>query len=326
MDQFAPLISAVIPIYLLMVVGGVLRRREVLTPQMDAGLTRLVIHILYPALILDKILRAELLRDPAVVFSAIGVGLAVIVTGFGVATLVAIVIGLRKGTGRRSFTLSAGIQNYGYVAIPLLIVLSESAETEAAVLGLLFTHSLGVELAVWTIGMMILRGQPVRSPRELLSGPIVAVVAGLILVFARLDVLAREIPVLNGLLEIFLSLLHWLGLCAFPMGLLLIGTAISDLIGKERFSLRITVGGILVRLVVMPAVILTLAKVLPLVPEFKLVLVVQAAMPAAVTPIVLVRHYGGSPGAAVQVVLATSLAAILTIPLVIGLGRSWIGI
>ena len=146
MDGLWQISVAVIPIYLLMVVGGVLRRVDVLGPQMDTGLTKLVIHVLYPALILDKVLRAELLRDPGVVFSAIGVGFAIIITGLGVAFLVGRLIGLRKGTGWRSFTLTAGIQNYGYVAIPLLIVFFPKDET--AVLGLLFTHSLGVELGV----------------------------------------------------------------------------------------------------------------------------------------------------------------------------------
>ena len=318
------ILIAVIPIYLLMVVGGALRRVDVLGSQMDTGLTNLVIHVLYPALILDKVLRAELLRDPGIVFSAIGVGFSIIIVGLGSALLVGRLIGLRKGTGWRSFTLTAGIQNYGYVAIPLLIVFFPKDET--TVLGLLFTHSLGVELGVWTLGMYILRGKPVNSLREFLSGPIVAVIVGLILVFARIDLLVDRSALVGFAFDIVLNLLHWLGLCAFPMGLLLIGTAISDLIGKEPFSLRVGIGGLIVRMGIMPIVILSLAKFLPLVVEFKQVLLVQAAMPSAVTPIVLARHYGASPAAAVQVVLTTSVVAIVTIPLIISFGRAWLGL
>jgi len=321
-DGLPQILVVVIPIYLLMVVGGGLRRAEVLGPQMDAGLTRLVIHVLYPALILDKILRTELLRDPQVVFWAIGVGFTVIVTGLAVALVVGRLIGLRKGTGWRSFTVTAGVQNYGYVAIPLLMVFFP--RSEPSVLGLLFTHSLGVELGVWTLGMFILRGRPMKSPRELLSGPIVAVVVGLALVFARIDLLIEHSKVVGFVFETLLNLLHWLGLAAFPMGLLLIGAVISDLLGKERYSLRVGVGSLVVRMVVMPAVILALAKFLPIVTEFKQVLLVQAAMPSAVTPIVYARHYGSDPAAAVHVVLTTSVAAIVTIPVVISLGRMWL--
>ena len=165
-------------------------------------------------------------------------------------------VGLRKGSGCRSFAITAGLQNYGYLAIPLLIVLFP--EDEKGVLGMLFTHSLGVEIAVWTVGMMVLRGSPIRSPKALLNGPIVAVVGGLVLVFTRADHL---IP---GPL---LGLLGWLGPCAFPMGLMLIGTAIADVLGQERLSWRIGVGALIVRMGIMPAVILAAARYLPLVPS-----------------------------------------------------------
>lgn len=323
-DGLPEILVAVIPIYLLMVVGGGLRRADVMGPQMDAGLTKLVIHVLYPALILDKILRAELLRDPGVVLAAIGVGFAIIIVGLGSALVVGRLIGLRKGTGWRSFTLTAGVQNYGYVAIPLLMVFFP--ENETAVLGLLFTHSLGVELGVWTLGMFILRGKPMKSPREFLSGPIVAVLIGLILVFARFDRLVENSQVVGFVFETVLNLLHWLGLAAFPMGLLLIGTVISDLLGKEPYSPRVGIGALIVRMGIMPLVILSLAKFLPLVVEFKQVLLVQAAMPSAVTPIVYARHYGANPAAAVHVVVTTSIAAIVTIPLILSLGQAWLGL
>ena len=49
-------------------------------------------------------------------------------------------------------------------------------------------------------------------------------------------------------------------------------------------------------------------------------------MPAAVTPIVYARHYGGSPGVAVQVVLTTSVVAVVSIPLIIAFGGAWLGV
>ena len=253
------ILVAVVPIYLLMVVGGGLRRARVLVPEMDQGLTKLVIHVLYPALILDKVLRAEVLRDLSVVVWAITVGFVVIVIGLMVALLVGRMIGLRKGTGWRSFTLTAGVQNYGYVAIPLLMVFFP--ENETAVLGVLFTHSLGVELGIWTLGMFILRGKPMKSPREFISGPIVAVVVGLLLVLARVDTLVDHSELVALGFDIFLNLLHWLGLAAFPVGLLLIGTVISDFLGKEPYCFRVGVGSIIVRMIVMPMVILSLSLI-----------------------------------------------------------------
>ncbi|MCE2828062.1 MAG: AEC family transporter, partial [Verrucomicrobium sp.] len=58
--------------------------------------------------------------------------------------------------------------------------------------------------------------------------------------------------------------------------------------------------------------------------ELKRVLVVQAAMPAGVFPIVLSRLYGGDPATAVRIVAGTTLLSLVTIPLWIRWGLSWL--
>jgi predicted permease len=55
--------------------------------------------------------------------------------------------------------------------------------------------------------------------------------------------------------------------------------------------------------------------------ELKRVILLQAAMPAAVFPIVMAKHYGGDARTALRVVIATSLVGFATIPLWIRLGQ-----
>jgi predicted permease len=76
----------------------------------------------------------------------------------------------------------------------------------------------------------------------------------------------------------------------------------------------------------MPLLFLLLARFLPCSVEFKRVLVLQAAMPSAVLPIVLTKHCGGDPRTALQVVLGTSFAGLLTIPLWIHFGGRAVGL
>jgi predicted permease len=71
---------------------------------------------------------------------------------------------------------------------------------------------------------------------------------------------------------------------------------------------------------------LSAAKYLPIATELKQVLVVQAAMPAAMTPIMLARMYGGRPAIAVQVVIFTTVLSVFSLPWVITLGCRWIGL
>ena len=60
--------------------------------------------------------------------------------------------------------------------------------------------------------------------------------------------------------------------------------------------------------------------------ELKRVLVLQGAMPAAVLPIVLTKHYGGDARTSLQVALGTSLLGLVTIPLWIRFGGHVIGL
>lgn len=323
MISFATVLEAVIPVYLLAGAGVVLRRLRVLTPEVDGSLLRLVIHFLYPCLILDKVLGNDLVLIPSVVISGIGVGFGIIMLGYVVAWIVSRFLGMKRGSGSRSFTVAGGVQNFGYTAIPVLIALFVSEKSGDKVLGILFVHSLGVEIALWVVGIMLLTGRLISSPKALLNGPIVAVVVGLLGAYSGAWRLLD--PESGPLLGITVRKgMSWLGGCAFPMALLLIGATIHDLLGKEKIDWKVAAGGVLVRNVLMAFLILCLAKWLPIIPELKQVLVVQAAMPAAVTPIILTRIYGGQPQVAVQVVIATSLLSLLTMPFVVAWGVAWV--
>jgi predicted permease len=106
----------------------------------------------------------------------------------------------------------------------------------------------------------------------------------------------------------------------------MIGVSLAGYLAEPRnlFPPRIALGSCALRLGLMPVAILCVAYWVPCPVELKRVLVVQAAMPAAVFPIVLARHYGGQPLVAVQVVLATTALGLLVIPLWLSLGLAWI--
>jgi len=320
--SFQVVMEAVLPVYLIAMIGMFLKWVKVVTSDMEKGLFKVIIHCLYPCLILDKTLGNDLVRQGDVLGWGIGLGFGLVVTGMAVAWIVATCLGLKAGSGKRTFTFAGGVQNYGYTAIPILMALFV-IDGNDEVLGVLFLHSLGVEIAIWVVGLMVLTGTVIRSPKQLINGPIVAVILGIGLSWSGgwkfFD--SESSGFLGAILRQTMS---WLGGCAFPVALLLIGATIFDLIGKERLDPKITMGACVVRLLIMPMVILSAAKFLPIAVALKQVLLVQAAMPAAVTPIILARHYGGSSGVAVQMVLATSALALITIPIWISWGVKFV--
>ena len=320
--NFAVIFQAILPVYLLVGVGLALRGFKVVTTEMEKGMLKLVIHCLYPCLILDKTLGNNLVRQFDVLAWGVGLGFGLVILGMLVSYLAALTLGLKPGNGRRTFCVSVGVQNYGYIAIPMLAALFVMGGDDR-VFGVLFIHSLGVEIALWMVGVMIMTGSVFGNPKLLINGPTVAVILGVALSSTSGWQLFEASG--GGLVGAgFRQAMSWLGACAFPMGLVLIGATMYDLIGKERPSPKIAVGSLIVRLAIMPLVILAAAKWLPLITELKQVLLVQASMPAAVSPIIVARHYGGRPEVAVQAVIATSIVALVTMPLWISWGNRFI--
>ena len=300
-----------LPVYLLIVAGAVLRRTGVIRREHDAGVMRVVFAVMLPCFILDKILGSAVLRSGPVVLWSIGLGFGFILVGILIGLVVGRLIGLERGTGMRTFALAAGCQNFGFTAAPVVEILWGTGA-----LALLFVHNIGVELAMWSVGVMMMSGGGI-SWRRMVNGPVIAVAIGLALVALGLD------DQVTGAGRKAMSLI---GVGAFPLAILITGCSMMDLVGTEKPSWRVIAGSAVVRLVLAPLAILSAAKFFPLPVELRQVLVVQAAMPAGMTSILLARMYGGRPAVAVQIVIATTVLSLLTLPWIITWGSAWIGL
>ena len=152
------------------------------------------------------------------------------------------------------------------------------------------------------------------SWRRLLNGPIIAVIIGLSLVALDLD---------SSVTGPFRKAMSLMGAGAFPLAIFITGCLMSDLVCTEKLSWKVILGSAVVRLVLTPVGILCVAKFLPLPTELRQVLVVQAAMPAGMTAILLAKMYGGRPAVAVQIVIGTTVISFLTLPWIITWGIQW---
>ncbi|MCX8090168.1 MAG: AEC family transporter [Verrucomicrobiae bacterium] len=309
MNAFQTVLGAVLPIFLLIGIGLLIRKLNWLTEEADQSLLRVNINLLLPCLIFDAatgnpaLARLDnLLLPPVVGFATMALGVA---AGWLVAR------GLRFGDPptARTFALSVGLYNYGYVPLPLSLLLF-GKETA----GVLFVHNVGVELGIWTLGVMLLTGRrPGANWRQILNAPLIAIAVAVTLNAGGGE---RYVP------ELLLTAIHWLGACAVPMALVLIGAVVADHLHEFHSATgwRTIVAAVLLRNGLLPVAFLALAAVLPVSIELKRVLLLQAAMPSAVFPILLARHYGGDPPTALRVIISTSLAGLLTIPLWIRFG------
>jgi hypothetical protein len=303
MNESLTVINAVLPVFALAVAGVVLRRLNWLTASADVSLLKLTINVLLPCLIIDASLNNAALRDPGNLLLAPVVGFVTASGGMLLAYAVRRWAGVRNEQEGRTFGVSVGLYNYGFIPIPLAVLLYGSDTV-----GVLCLHNVGVEVAVWTTAILLLSGAPMRGLwRNILNAPLLAIALGLTLNWTGAG---SHLPVALH------TAIRWLAECSIPMSLILAGATVADHLHEfhAAHGRRVIVWSVLLRLGVLPVSFLGLAWLLPASPELKQVIVIQAGMTSAVFPIVLSRHYGGDPATAVRAVVATSVLGLLTIP------------
>jgi predicted permease len=312
---FSQLFWSILPVFALIGIGIGFRRFGLVGIEAEPSMIRLVLFVCFPCFAFDTVLGSPSMQNPATVAEAPVVGCLLTLLALGTAYFAGRAMGLSVGTGLRTFAFAVGIGNYAYLALPIAGGLW-GAETQSV----MFAHNVGIEAALWTVGILILSGQsPTQGWRKLFSPMILALVLAGILNLAGL---APRFPHWIALI------VHLLGGCAIPLGLVMTGVNLSAHLrsGAELVDLRIGAAASLVRLGIIPVVFLLAARELPLSAELKRVLVVQAAMPSGVISIILAQHFSGQPLTAVRIVLATTALSLLTCPLWIQLGRTWVGV
>ena len=316
--NFWPIISSVFGVILVIVIGGVCRRIGWLTKEADRSLARLTTNLLIPSFFLDRILSGGSTDALSVAWLPPLVGIATTTAGFLFAFCIARFIGPKLGLDtdakQRAFALCAGICNYGYIPLPLAERFYEEAVVD------LILHNVGVDLALWSVGLAMLCGSAAGGWwKALTNPPLIAVVLAIVIKHVV------GVGIVPGFVMSGVSLL---AACAIPMGLVLSGAIIVDFLAEAQWSnsWRIVVAAIGFRQCFMPIVMLSVASAMIASVDLKQVIMLQAAMPSAIFPVVLIRLYEKDVSTALSVVLSTSIAALILIPFWLGIGQWWLGV
>ena len=150
MNTLLTLFATVLPVFGLMGAGFGLRRLHWLTQEADQSLLRLCVNLLLPCLIFESVLGNAALRRPENLWLPPLVGVVMVLAGMAVAWLAARGAGLESDRERRTFVLTAGLQNYAYGPLPLCLQLFDPGTV-----GVLLVHNVGAEVALWTAGGVV---------------------------------------------------------------------------------------------------------------------------------------------------------------------------
>jgi len=287
---------------LLLGLGWFLARQGWVVPASRQSLMRLVIWVFFPAMIFDRVCGNPLINSGTTALLYLGVGFGMIVTGILVGRLVAQALALPGDFCRRTFAFASGTNNFGYLGIPITAALFDRD-----VVGVLLVHNVGVEAAVWTVGISVLSGKPGLSGlRNFLQPMPVALFLALALNFTGLGAAAPT--------QFVQGCCHAVGECAIPVGTILTGIYLHEALRGFRLFAepRLTLGIAAVRWLIMPASLLLVAGAVITDPSLRKVMLVQAAMPAGMFTFLIVEMFGGQ----VQVSLRYAVVTMLACPVV----------
>jgi predicted permease len=330
MHEYLQILGQVLPLFLMMAVGAAIRRGKILNAQADRTLLNLLVHVLQPCLILDHVIPSDALRRSGNLLWSPLLGFFCMALGIAVAALTARLYRFPQEAQARTFTFVTGVFNYGYIPVPLIAALYG-----ANTLGVLFVYNLGAEVAFWTVGFAAFERRSILKewPR-IFTTPVRAILLGVTinLVTAHFGLLLDANTLATAAwgwpISIVMSAIHAVGSCTIPLAMLLIGATMADFwvdFWDSRGGVVMTLA-VLVRNAICPIAFVLLAWALPVSPELKETIVVQAAMPAGVFTLLLARHHGGNVPVALEVIFSTSAAAIITLPLWVHFGMKLVGL
>lgn len=310
-----------IPVFIFFAIGFWLRYKKAIEPKHDNVIMQLAMDVGYPCLIFYSIMKYMVLEShPAIStiefsLSAIGCGFLEMSLGVMVAWLCAKMMRLRIGTGLRTFTLTAGVQNYAFFVIPIVQMLFSSMGDPA--MGVLFIHNMGCEIFVWSLGVILMCGGACDLRISmLLRGPLLAVCVSLLLAWSGVGHYIALPPVMKTA--------EMIGAVATPICLILFGCSMFDLSCNFEWRPRMLIAGVLSRLVLAPICILLAAWLLPVDPLIKRIMVIQSAIPSAVIPVILAKRFGGIPEIGTQILLATTVCSFITLPFWLAVGSMYV--
>ena len=298
--------EVMLTLFALVVVGFVAGKLGYLGGDFDRQLSRLVINITCPALILSSAMTGTLPDRryilPLLLISTITY---LLLTGAGF-LLPRYLTKDKTAQGPIGFALIFG--NVGFMGYPVVAsIFGHEAVFYAAVLNVVNTF------AVFTIGTMLITGA--SSDRErfekkvLYSTPMLAAYLTMAIVALRIDNIPTAIS----------QPLTMLGNITVPAALLIIGSSMSQLSLRTMLGNQTVYATTFLRLAILPVGIHFLMKLMGFAPLVVNINTLVIAMPVATYGTILCLKYGKDTTMITEVTFVTTLVSVITIPILVTL-------
>ncbi len=292
--------NALGPVFLLIVVGAILRRVDIPGEQYWPGIERLTYFVAFPALLIHRLALADF-SDARIEWY-----LPVILLSLLAVSTLMWLLRNRISDGHADFTsiFQGGIRFNTYIGLAIASALFGESGLVIAAIALAIMIPLVNLLSVLCFTL----GDPEQSlnPRQVLYNVfrnplIVACIIGVLLNLSRI-----------GLPGWSAELLAQIGAAALPLGLLAVGASLQ--LGSAGQEWRSILYASMFKFLILPTTILSLSVLAGLGQEETAILLLIACLPTASSAFILARQLGGNAPMMANIISAQSLFAFAIIP------------
>ena len=298
MAQMSELLNLQGQMFLLIIVGIVLKKRGILPDSAKTILTDLLLCFVLPSNIINSF-RMEFSLDTLGKF---GMVLVCAVLIQAVAYILSRVLYNKEPEAlKKVLQYVTIVSNSGFLGLPIV---EEVFGGEGLMYASVFI--VPMRIMMWTAGIACFTGESDKKAafKKVIVHPcIIAVYIGLFLLFSQ-----WELP---GVLD---KTIRGAGGCTTTISMIIIGLILAEVDMRQLFN-REVFETMIVRLVVLPVFALIIAKLLGLSELLTGVAVVLTAMPAGSTSAMLAAKYNGDYKFASKCIVCTTIASLLTIPI-----------
>jgi predicted permease len=295
------ILSAILPVGLIVLIGFIVGKTLSLEP---TTLSRLTLYVLFPSLIVDTLYRTTLTGEDIIAI-ALGFTLTYFILGiiaWNIGHTLQFPLDLKK-----SLVATTTLSNSGNMGLPVVLFALGETGLERAVIYLIAWNL----VVLITMPGFLQTGGFLASIRFTLKLPLIwAIVLGV-----SLNQFDLQFPwrLDEGL--------HLLSESAIPVALILLGLQIAaSPLQLNRYEL----GASLMRLWGGFIIAYAVGHIIGLNALDLKVLVLQSAMPTAITAFLMVNEFGGDQARTARVVVVSTVLSFLFLPVILWLVQSWV--
>ena len=297
---FSKMLNLQLQLLLIIIVGYIIKKLKIINDEQQKGLSNILINVILPANIIYSFISGINISSKLIINCLWAIGISLFIQSL---TIFLSPILFKKFSKEKATVMSYGmiVSNSSFMGIPI-------AEKLYGTIGILYSSvfQIPIRITMWTIGLSLYSKEKDKKHKikKALSHPCIAAV------FLGFLLLVFSVPIPSLIIET----IHTLSKCTTPLSMLIVGAILADIDLENVFDVSVIYYSLL-RLIVFPIFIFLILYFVPLDQMIKAISIIMTGMPAGATTAILAQQYNYDYKHAAKIILISTIASIITIPL-----------